>query len=130
MGKTDLGQTTIRNTNAKRDWGGVTLHRQYNQSQTAPSSSQPFCNTISITPSPPLEPGFAVVLVFERKNRGAVFESVHSATDTVSSLPFEGIVNEGGFGSVSVLKEATALRDNCCRVCVWTMAVVVGGRRG
>lgn len=81
----------------------------------------PFCNVISITPTPPLDPGFLVVLAFERKNRGAVFESVHSATDTVSWLPFEGIENEGGFGSVSVLKEATALRDNCC---AWTMAEV------
>ena len=79
----------------------------------------PFCNAISNTPSPPLEPGFLVVLAFERKNRGTVLESVHSATDTVSGLSFEGIENEGGFGSVSVLNEATALRDSCC---AWTVA--------
>lgn len=79
----------------------------------------PFCNAISKTPSPPPEPGFLVVLPFERKNRGAVFEFVHSATDIVSWLSFEGIENEGGLGSVCVLSEATALIDNCC---AWTMA--------
>ena len=43
-----------------------------------------YCAPTPIWAKPPTQAWILVVLVFERKNCGAVFESVHSMTDTVS----------------------------------------------